>query len=196
MPAENRVIFFDNLRWLLVICVLLQHSANAYSKLEWWPVEDNFTSLIVDGLRAFIDAFAMPLLFYIAGYFAIPTIDQKGVAVFLEGKLKRLGIPWLICIMAICPILPFIDHYTRCYNINSAFLCSYSYVEWPAGSEKIFGPVFSFFLIFSLSLLWVFPHHWLLNRGIDRRLLIETWPPQIVLLLDSLVNYGYRMSSL
>lgn len=77
MPAKNRVIFFDNLRLFLVICVVLQHSANAYSKLEWWPVADHFTSVIVDGLRAFIDAIAMPLLFYIAGYFAIPTIDKR-----------------------------------------------------------------------------------------------------------------------
>lgn len=113
MPTEHRVIFFDTLRLLLVICVVLQHSANAYSKLEWWPVADNFTSVIVDWLRAFIDAFAMPLLFYIAGYFAIPTIDKKGVAAFLKGKLRRLGIPWLICILTICPILPFIYHYTR-----------------------------------------------------------------------------------
>jgi fucose 4-O-acetylase-like acetyltransferase len=95
-PAVNRVIFFDNLRFSLVLCVVLQHSSNAYSNLIWWPVADNDTSTIVDWLRAFIDAFAMPLLFYIAGYFALPTIQKKGVALFLKGKLKRLGIPGLL----------------------------------------------------------------------------------------------------
>ena len=112
-PAVNRVIFFDNLRFFLVLCVVLQHSSNAYSNLTWWPVADNDTSTIVDWLRAFIDAFAMPLLFYIAGYFALPTIQKKGVALFLKGKLKRLGIPWLICIVTICPVLPLIYHYSR-----------------------------------------------------------------------------------
>jgi hypothetical protein len=68
---------------------------------------------VVGWLRSLIDAFAMPLLFYIAGYFAVPTIKKKGVANFLKGKLKRLGIPWLICILAICPILPLVYHYTR-----------------------------------------------------------------------------------
>jgi hypothetical protein len=55
----------------------------------------------------------MPLLFYVAGYFAVPTIRKKGVAAFLKGKLKRLGIPWLVCILTICPILPLIYHYSR-----------------------------------------------------------------------------------
>jgi fucose 4-O-acetylase-like acetyltransferase len=111
--TENRVIFFDNLRFLLVLSVILQHSSNAYSHLVWWPVADVNTSIFVEWLRAFIDAFAMPLLFYIAGYFAIPAIQKKGVATFLKGKLKRLGIPWLICILTICPILPLVYHYTR-----------------------------------------------------------------------------------
>jgi fucose 4-O-acetylase-like acetyltransferase len=113
IPTENRVIFFDNLRFFIVLCVVLQHSSNAYTHLTWWPVADNASSVIVEWLRSFIDAFAMPLLFYIAGYFAVPTIKKKGVAAFLKGKLKRLGIPWLICIFAICPILPLVYHYTR-----------------------------------------------------------------------------------
>ena len=113
ISTENRVIFFDNMRFFIVLCVVLQHSSNAYTHLTWWPVSDNASSAIVEWLRSFIDAFAMPLLFYIAGYFAVPTIQKKGVAAFMKGKLKRLGIPWLICIFAICPILPLIYHYTR-----------------------------------------------------------------------------------
>jgi fucose 4-O-acetylase-like acetyltransferase len=113
ISTDNRVIFFDNLRFFLVLCVVLQHASNAYTHLAWWPVSDSASSVIVEWLRSFIDAFAMPLLFYIAGYFAIPTIKKKGVATFLKAKLKRLGIPWLICILTICPILPLIYHYTR-----------------------------------------------------------------------------------
>jgi len=116
LPAnspENRLVFFDNLRFLIVLFVVLQHSGNAYSNLEWWPVVDNKTSMAVKWLNAFIDAFAMPVLFYIAGFFAVPVIKKKGPAAFLKGKLKRLGIPWLICIFTICPIVPLIYHYTR-----------------------------------------------------------------------------------
>jgi hypothetical protein len=109
----NRLVFFDNLRFLIVLFVVLQHSGNAYGNLGWWPVVDKNTSIVAEWLNAFIDAFAMPLLFYIAGYFAVPVINKKGAAAFLSGKLKRLGAPWLICILTICPIVPLVYHYTR-----------------------------------------------------------------------------------
>jgi hypothetical protein len=112
--TQSRVVFFDNLRYLFVICVILQHSSNAYNDhLTWWPVSDSSSSLIAGWLAAFLDSFTMPLLFYIAGYFAVPTMQKKGVKRFLIGKLKRLGIPWLICILTICPLVPLIYHYTR-----------------------------------------------------------------------------------
>ena len=110
----NRLIFFDNLRLLLVLCVVFQHASNAYnSRLIWWPVADETISNLAEWVNAFIDAFAMPLLFYIAGYFAVPTMHKKGAVFFLKGKLKRLGAPWLICILTICPIVPLVYHYTR-----------------------------------------------------------------------------------
>ena len=110
---ENRIIYLDNMRWLLVLFVVLEHSSHAYTNLIWWPVADKDPSIIAGWISALSDAFAMPLLFYIAGYFAIPSIEKKGVLSFLKGKFKRLGIPWLICIFAICPLLPLIYHFTR-----------------------------------------------------------------------------------
>ena len=113
IKTENRVICFDNLRCLFVLFVILEHSSNAYKSLIWWPVADKDTSIIAHWISAFSDAFAMPLLFYIAGYFAIPTIKKGGTSSFLKGKLRRLGIPWLLCMVTICPVLPLIYHFTR-----------------------------------------------------------------------------------
>lgn len=125
MPADgnkNRLVFFDNLRFLFVLFVVLQHSGNAYTNLQWWPVVDANTNIAVEYLNAFIDAFAMPLLFYIAGYFAVPVINKRGATAFLCGKLKRLGVPWLICILTICPIVPLIYHYTRDkFTVSSSY---------------------------------------------------------------------------
>ena len=113
VTSEKRVIFFDNLRYLFVLFVILEHSSNAYTNVIWWPVADKNTSIIAEWVSAFSDAFAMPLLFYIAGYFAISSIQKKSVLSFLRGKLRRLGIPWLVCIVTICPVLPLIYHFTR-----------------------------------------------------------------------------------
>lgn len=114
--SQNRVIFLDNLRYLFVLFVIVLHSGNAYCGLfflKWWPVSEAETSKIVGLIQGFLDVFIMPLLFYIAGYFALPSLKKHGVASFIKGKFKRLGIPWLVCTLTICPILPLVYHYTR-----------------------------------------------------------------------------------
>ena len=111
-PKESRLVFFDNLRTLFVFGVVFQHTGMAYIWSDWWPVTDN-ASIIIACLVAFFDAFLMPALFYIAGFFAVSSIRGKSISQFLQGKAKRLLVPWLVCILFICPILPLIYHYTR-----------------------------------------------------------------------------------
>ena len=77
------------------------------------PVVDTDNNVIANILATFFDAFAMPLLFYIAGFFAVPTIQKKGIPLFLKGKIKRLGIPWIICILTINPVTLLIAYYLR-----------------------------------------------------------------------------------
>ena len=88
--AIDRVIFFDNLRLFFVVRVVLQHAANAYNGLNWWPVAEAGPSLVVNWLGAVLDAFTMPLLFYVAGFFVVPTMEKKGVALFLKGTEPRI----------------------------------------------------------------------------------------------------------
>ncbi|MBW2576290.1 MAG: acyltransferase family protein [Deltaproteobacteria bacterium] len=108
----NRLIFLDNLRYLFVIGVVIQHATMAYMPSTWWPVADE-PSLLVSFLTGFFDGFLMPSLFFIAGFFAIPSMINKSVTQFIKGKFRRLGIPWLACTLFIGPILPLIYHYTR-----------------------------------------------------------------------------------
>ncbi|MGD8563484.1 MAG: acyltransferase family protein [Desulfarculaceae bacterium] len=112
MPA--RLLFLDNLRYLLVLFVIIEHASHAYDGHSWWPVAEAQVSIAAWWLAAFSDSFAMPHLFFLAGYFALPSLIKKGAGSFIKRKLTRLGIPWLVCILTICPILPLIYHYTRC----------------------------------------------------------------------------------
>ncbi len=120
--SDQRFIFFDNLRILFVVGVVLQHAGMSYSWSEWWPVTDD-SSFIVTMFIGLFDGFLMPSLFFIAGYFAIPSIHKRSIASFIKGKLKRLGIPWLICTLFIGPVLPLIFHYTRNgYCLTTSYL--------------------------------------------------------------------------
>jgi fucose 4-O-acetylase-like acetyltransferase len=84
----------------------------AYNDSGWWPVENGF-SITVGLLTTLTDGVLMPGLFYISGYFAVPSISRKGGQAFIMGKLRRLGIPWLLCSLFVCPILPLVYHYTH-----------------------------------------------------------------------------------
>jgi len=131
---ESRLDFFDNLRTIFVFGVVFQHAGMAYIWSDWWPVTDN-SSVVVAFLVAFFDGFLMPSLFYIAGFFAVSSIRGKSISQFLKGKAKRLLVPWLVCILFVCPILPLIYHYTR----NSFTLISSYWDIWLKGMGNAAG---------------------------------------------------------
>jgi fucose 4-O-acetylase-like acetyltransferase len=137
MPVKstaNRVIFFDNLRFLFVLSVVLQHASMAYMNSGWWPVTDE-ASLVIGAVTAFFDGFLMPSLFFISGYFAVPSIQNKSISQFIKGKLKRLGLPWLVCTLFIAPIVPLVYHYTR----NGLTLSSSYRHTWQAVMDNAIG---------------------------------------------------------
>ena len=113
--STDRVIFLDNIRYLMVLLVVVLHSALGYTNnASWWTVNDE-NSIFIDYLLGVLDVFLMPTLFFIAGYFALPSLQQKGKWLFIKVKLKRLGIPWLLGIFLLVPIINYIHLYSRGY---------------------------------------------------------------------------------
>jgi glucan biosynthesis protein C len=113
--STDRVIFLDNIRYLMVLLVVVLHSALGYTNnASWWTVNDE-NSIFIDYLLGVLDVFLMPTLFFIAGYFALPSLQQKGKWLFIKGKLKRLGIPWLLGVFLLIPIINYIHLYSRGY---------------------------------------------------------------------------------
>jgi len=112
--SPNRLIFFDNLRYLMVLLVLIFHSGAGYgSMVAFWPYHDPNPTEFVDIIMLLFDVFMMSILFFIAGYFALPSLQKKGGGRFLEGKFKQLGIPWLVITIFVLPVLDYIHYYTQ-----------------------------------------------------------------------------------
>jgi glucans biosynthesis protein C len=108
---ENRLPFLDNLRALMVVLVLIFHAGASYcSVVDFWPFHESNTSQLIDIFMFLSDTFMMSILFFIAGYFAVPSYKDRGCARFLGNKLKVLGIPWLAITIFILPVLDYI-HY-------------------------------------------------------------------------------------
>jgi hypothetical protein len=98
----------------MVILVLIFHSGASYgSAVKFWPFHDNNPSLIIDLFMLLGDVFMMSVLFFVAGYFALPTLQRNGTWDFIKGKLRRLGIPWIIITIFLLPALDFIHYFVQ-----------------------------------------------------------------------------------
>jgi hypothetical protein len=74
-----------------------------------------------------LDVFLMLILFFIAGYFALPSLQKKGVKQFVKCKLKRLGFPLIIGMLFVLPILDYLyyRHNTSYIGVPSSGLSEY-----------------------------------------------------------------------
>lgn len=111
----NRILFLDNLRYLMVLMVVILHSAISYSNIvPWWSViEPHEDPAFFNILLVLFDVFLMPVLYFIAGYFAISSFQKRGTRLFLKAKFKRLGLPLLIGLPLVGPSFSYMYHYTR-----------------------------------------------------------------------------------
>ena len=120
--GDNRIVYFDNIRYLMVLLVVVLHSACGYSNnTQWWAVNDS-NAIFFDYLLYVLGVFLMPTLFFIAGYFALPSLHEKGTWLFIKSKLKRLGIPWILGVAFMVPVYTFIHLNSRGYPISQLSL--------------------------------------------------------------------------
>lgn len=113
----GRYIYLDNLKWVLVVLVIMFHSSIAAEidpigfnlprvvhSMQWqYRVLDNFNSMMA--------SFFMSLFFFIAAYFVTSSLARKGASRFMLDKFKRLGIPTLMTLFIITPIMAKITFY-------------------------------------------------------------------------------------
>lgn len=81
---KPRLYFIDNLRWLMILFVVIMHANVTYSMLgSWYYVEeaklDLFQTIYFSIYGTFTQAYFMGLLFFIAGYFVPSSFDRKGL---------------------------------------------------------------------------------------------------------------------
>ena len=113
MPTPPRSYGLDNVRSLMVLCILLLHAACAYSFIvPWWHALDS-NHLFFDLLIICLDTFALPVLFFISGVFAAPSHDRHGPKQFLIRKLKRLGLPIVILGSVLIPAMVYMGYLDR-----------------------------------------------------------------------------------
>lgn len=109
ITSEHRLTFLDNLRCMTVLAVVLLHATCPYSNMiVWWSVREPAKGPLFDILITILVIFVMPTLFFISGYFALPSLRRRTWADFALAKLKRLGLPLLVVGILFVPIIPYV----------------------------------------------------------------------------------------
>ena len=107
--SPGRLLYIDNLRWVMIMLVVSMHAAVTYSHLgSWYYMEDAPVSVAEQGIfgtyQAFLQSFFMGFLFFIAGYFVPGAYDSKGAGRFLKDRAIRLGLPLLFFVFLLQPL--------------------------------------------------------------------------------------------
>ncbi len=111
-PGE-RLAWVDELRTLAIVLVLNMHACVTYSHVGSWYVQEPpdppmATKVVFLFWQGHLQAFFMGILFLIGGYFAHGSLLRRGPAGFLRERLVRLGIPTLLYVAVLHPVIVYL----------------------------------------------------------------------------------------
>lgn len=119
-----RLLYVDNLRTLLIIMVILWHMAVTYGAPGFWAYQesqpDELTALVFTLFSAINGPYVLGFFFMIAGYFTPGAYDRKDPGKFFEERFIRLGIPLLIYVFLIDPLIYYAMR-VQAWGLNGSF---------------------------------------------------------------------------
>ncbi len=111
--GAGRRSWADNLKVVLVACVIVAHVTMAWTGVGNWvftetPVREPLWSMLVlaSGVGAL---FGMALFFVIAGMFTPSSLARKGTRRFMADRTIRLGVPLLMFVVLLAPLIEYVD---------------------------------------------------------------------------------------
>jgi peptidoglycan/LPS O-acetylase OafA/YrhL len=153
--GNDRIKGFDAMRLVMVLLVIMLHAAMTYMMFvpEWWYVIDEDKSFVMALLVVFLDSFPMSALFFLAGYFAPPSLYKRGVSRFIRDKFMRIGLPWIIGVLFVAPFFAYAsyDKYGLGPVSAAAFVKNWFFGPfYQQGHYWFLGVLFFFLLVYAV----------------------------------------------
>ncbi|MDD4031667.1 MAG: acyltransferase family protein [Bacteroidales bacterium] len=184
----GRLNYIDNLRVFCIFIVVFIHTAVTYSSIGSWYYNEHIELSIASTaffmfFQSHAQAFSMSLFFFIAGYFIPASLERKGTAKFITGRLNRLGVPVLIYIFLIHPL---------CIELHNPQTDTLSYML--SGIKNFEFPGYTGPLWFALVLLIFSVFYALIHKKLPKIKPIPVTTVTLVLLiaLVTLFAFGIR----
>ena len=129
MSDREKFFFIDNLRIVLIILVVAHHAGQAYGPTGgFWYFENPERASILGAFFTVNRSFFMSLFFMISGYFLPQSYDRKGAEEFLIDRFRRLGVPLLVFVFAVIPVMMYTYYLNFRHYGHISFLMYYSQV--------------------------------------------------------------------
>ncbi len=155
MTRQNRINSLDSLKSFIILLVVVLHASAIYMKNapEWWYVVDPQNSLFFTLLSILISVPIMAVMFFVAGYFSLKSLQKTGIQHYIKNKLIRIGIPWVIGAIVLAPITGYFIHFSR--DLPMGFFHFVLYDHWVNSYQQsvywFLGVLLLFFLILALA---------------------------------------------
>jgi glucans biosynthesis protein C len=105
----SRLLYIDNLRILLICLVITTHCSITYGGPGSWyftdPGNGAGTPFILSVIDSLNQSFFMGFFVLVSAYFVVGSLRRKGMEKFTRDRLVRLGIPLLVWILFINPLI-------------------------------------------------------------------------------------------
>jgi len=106
---ESRLLYIDNLRILLICLVITTHCSITYGGPGAWyfhdPENGAETPFILTMIDSLNQSFFMGFFVFVSAYFVAGSLWRKGRSRFARDRLVRLGIPLIVWLLFINPLL-------------------------------------------------------------------------------------------
>lgn len=100
---QTRLFWVDNLRNVAVLSLVLFHTARLFDP-EPWHIKDRHTYLAADVVVALFNVWGMPVLFLLAGFSMMLSLERRSPGRFAGERVTRLFVPFAFGIFAL--VLP------------------------------------------------------------------------------------------
>ena len=97
-----RIYYLDYLRTALIFLVVVLHASLAYTfilpdVIPWWVKAPGLP--VFDYIVVILDIFLMPIMFYIAGYFTLPSLQKRTALQFIKDKFLHILLPFILGVL-------------------------------------------------------------------------------------------------
>ncbi|MHA1958614.1 MAG: acyltransferase family protein [Candidatus Thorarchaeota archaeon] len=161
-PEQIRLIFLDNLKTFFVVLVIFTHVMVTYGGRGSWYYyatlnetypADIFTIIslyMIAGIAAILLPSIMGLFFLMGGYFTPRSLERKGVSSFWKERLIRLGVPVLLYVLLINPVIYYLLAVSG-IEPWSATLHAGSFPEYYLGNFQSLPDIVDFMTTFAIT---------------------------------------------